>query len=117
MLDVIGAGATAVSDRDWHEVWVKSKEFQTLEDDIDRLHSEGRLHPPVSATLTSQFATPWIYQVRILLQRQNLAYWHDPTYLMSKLSLNIILYRFHFLQIQGHDSRHTEQNFVRLFVK
>jgi len=90
MLDVIGAGATAVTDRDWREVWVNSKEGQTLEDDIDQLHVQGRSHPPVPATLTTQFATPWAYQVRTLLQRQNLAYWRDPTYLMSKLTLNII---------------------------
>ena len=90
MLDVIGAGATAVTNRDWRNVWVNSKEFQTLEDEIDQLHVEGRSHPPVAATLTTQFATPWTYQVQCLLQRQNLAYWRDPTYLMSKLILNII---------------------------
>lgn len=76
MLDVIGAGATAVADRDWHQVWVDSKECQTLEDEIDQLHAEGRSHPPV-ATVTTQFATPWTYQTRTLLQRQNLAFWHD----------------------------------------
>ena len=58
--------------------------------EIDQLHVEGRSHPPVAATLTTQFATPWTYQVQCLLQRQNLAYWRDPTYLMSKLILNII---------------------------
>ena len=90
MLDVIGAGATAVADRDCHQVWVDSKECQSLESEIDQLHEEGRSHPPVSATVTTQFATPWIYQAGILLKRQFLAYWRDPTYLMSKLSLNII---------------------------
>lgn len=90
MLDVIGAGATAVADRDWRQVWVDSKECQTLEDEIDQLHAEGRSHPPVAATVTTQFATPWAYQTRTLLQRQNLAFWRDPTYLMSKLSLNVI---------------------------
>ena len=90
MLDVIGAGATAVADRDWCQVWVVSKESQNLEDEIDQLHVEGRSHPPVAATVTTRFATPWTYQARTLLQRQNLAFWRDPTYLMSKLSLNII---------------------------
>ncbi|KAF8816092.1 hypothetical protein BYT27DRAFT_7248614 [Phlegmacium glaucopus] len=90
MLDVIGAGATAVTDRDWHDVWLNSKEHQTSEDKIDELHVEGRSHPPVAAAVTTQFATPWTYQTRVLLRRQNLAYWRDPTYLMSKLTLNII---------------------------
>jgi ATP-binding cassette subfamily G (WHITE) protein 2 (SNQ2) len=35
MLDVIGAGATAVADRDWHQVWVDSKEYQALEGEMD----------------------------------------------------------------------------------
>jgi hypothetical protein len=29
-------------------------QFQTLEDEIDQLHVEGRSHPPVAATLTTQ---------------------------------------------------------------
>ena len=72
MLDVIGAGATAVADRDWRQVWLNSEECQTLESEIDRLHAEGRSHLAVAATLTTQFATPWTYQVGFLLQRQKL---------------------------------------------
>ncbi|PPQ79035.1 hypothetical protein CVT25_002344 [Psilocybe cyanescens] len=90
MLDAIGAGATAVSDRDWHDVWLHSTESEALKKDIDHIHEEGRKHPPVGETLQSQFATPWLYQTRILIMRQHLAYWRDPTYLMSKISLNII---------------------------
>jgi ATP-binding cassette subfamily G (WHITE) protein 2 (SNQ2) len=90
MLDVIGAGATAVADRDWRQVWVDSKEYKNLEGEIDQLHAEGRSHPPVAATVTTRFATPWTYQARVLLKRQSLVHWRDPTYLMSKLSLNII---------------------------
>lgn len=90
MLDVIGAGATAVSDRDWHEVWRNSKESKALEEEIEQIHSEGRKHPPVAPTVQTRFATPWIYQTRELFKRQHLAYWRDPTYLMSKLTLNII---------------------------
>ncbi|KAF8153344.1 pleiotropic drug resistance ABC transporter [Crassisporium funariophilum] len=90
MLDVIGAGATAVSDRDWHEVWVGSDECESLSQRIEEIHREGRTNPPVSATVNTEFATPWTYQTRALLKRQHLAYWRDPTYLMSKLSLNIV---------------------------
>ena len=114
ILDVIGAGATAVADRDWRQVWVDSKECQTLEDEIDQLHAEGQSHPPVAATVTTQFATPWTYQTRTLLQRQNLAFWRDPTYLMSKLRLNIIgvlFIGFTFFKSKKHDSRHTKQTF------
>ena len=116
MLDVIGAGATAVADKDWHQVWVESNECQSLGDEIDRLHAEGRSHPPVAATVTTQFATPWTYQTRTLLQRQNLVFWRDPMYLVSKLSLNIIGGLFiGFTFFKSKDTIQGTQN--KLFVR
>ena len=89
MLDVIGAGATATVDRDWYEVWRNSHECQEATEELNTIHDEGRKQPPVSATLRSTFANPWIYQARIVVKRSFLTYWRDPTYLMSKLVLNI----------------------------
>ncbi|RXW18211.1 hypothetical protein EST38_g7644 [Candolleomyces aberdarensis] len=89
MLDVIGAGATATVDRDWHEVWRNSQECQEATEELKTIHDEGRKQPPVSATLKSTYANPWIYQARIVVKRSFLTYWRDPTYLMSKLTLNI----------------------------
>src|SRR5690606_28985381 len=90
MLDVIGAGATATTDRDWYEVWVNSKECHEASDELASIHDEGRKQPPVAATLKSTFANPWMYQARVVVARSHLTYWRDPTYLMSKMSLNII---------------------------
>ena len=116
MLDVIGAGATAVAERDWRQVWVDSKECQILEKEIDQLHEERRSHPPVAATITTQFATPWTYQTRTLLQRQNLAYWRDPMYLMSKLLLNVVGGLFiGFTFLKSNDTVQGTQN--KLFVR
>ena len=90
MLDVVGAGATATTDRDWNDVWLKSslckRELETLE----RNHEEGRKHPPVGATFDGVFATPWASQVAALVVRQHQYYWRAPTYLISKLMLNVI---------------------------
>lgn len=90
MLDVIGAGATAVSDRDWHEIWINSKESKDVTEEINNIHSRGRNHPPVAATVQSQFASSWVHQAKALTLRQFQSYWREPTYLMSKLTLNII---------------------------
>lgn len=90
MLDVIGAGATATTDKDWHEVWVNSDKYKTAMEELNKIHGDGRKEPPVSATLKSTFANPWFYQARVVVWRSYLAYWRDPTYLMSKISLNII---------------------------
>lgn len=115
MLDVIGAGATATTDRDWHQVWLDSDGCQRLQADIEDIHSRGRKSPPISATLSTHFATPWAYQLRELLQRQNLVYWRNPTYLMSKLTLNIIGGLFiGFTFFKSKDSIQGNQN--KLFV-
>ncbi|KAF9484262.1 pleiotropic drug resistance ABC transporter [Pholiota conissans] len=90
MLDVIGAGATAVADRDWHAVWKNSKEAKAATAEIEEIHTKGREHPPVDATVHTEFATPWPRQLSSLLMRQHLAYWRNPTYLFSKLMLNIV---------------------------
>ncbi|KAG2006802.1 multidrug resistance protein 1, variant 2 [Coprinopsis cinerea AmutBmut pab1-1] len=90
MLDIIGAGATAVTDRDWNDVWVQSEECARAKEELKQIHEDGRKSPPVAATLKSTFATPWIYQASFVLQRSLRTYWRDPTYLMSKLTLNII---------------------------
>ena len=112
MLDVIGAGATASSSKDWHDAWLSSEERHRLIQDIGEIHREGRKHPPIGATVRTEFATPWLFQARTLLQRQHLAYWRDPTYLMSKLVLNIaggLLIGFTFFKskdtIQGNQNK------------
>lgn len=117
MLDVIGAGATAVTDRDWHDVWVNSKGATQLNDDIEAIHTEGRKQPPVHATLQSTFASSWPHQTVALVERQFQSYWRDPTYLMSKLTLNIIGGLFiGFTFFKSKDSIQDTQNkvFVRL---
>ena len=90
ILDVIGAGATATSERNWHEIWTKSPESTLLDKEIDTIIAEGRNVPPVSASIGSGFAAPWVYQVWHLLMRNFTHYWRTPSYLMAKLMLNIV---------------------------
>lgn len=111
MLDIIGAGASATADRDWHEVWTKSDEYTRTTEELKEIHEEGRKNPPVAATLKSTFATPWIYQAAIVLQRSFKSYWRDPTYLMSKLTLNITSGLFiGFTFFKSKDSIQDSQN-------
>lgn len=89
MLDVIGAGATANTSVDWHNVWQLSPEAVVLEDELGRIHTEGRSRPVVQTALRTRFATSWRHQTIALTQRNYQAYWRNPTYLMAKLGLNI----------------------------
>ncbi|KAF8069062.1 pleiotropic drug resistance ABC transporter [Lyophyllum atratum] len=90
MLDVIGAGATATSNQDWHNVWRASDEAKRLQVEVTNIHTEGRNRPPVEATVLSEFATSWFNQTTLLFKRNVEAYWRDPTYLMAKLVLNVV---------------------------
>ncbi|EJD01729.1 uncharacterized protein FOMMEDRAFT_126887 [Fomitiporia mediterranea MF3/22] len=89
MLDVIGAGATATTTIDWHEAWNNSVEAAKFKVHLEEMHEEGRKKPPVQATQKSEFATPWGYQLYVLLMRAFQAYWRNPTYIMAKQFLNI----------------------------
>ncbi|KAG1745100.1 ABC-2 type transporter-domain-containing protein [Suillus paluster] len=85
MLDVIGAGATAISTTDWYEVWMCSSEAAQLQ---------------LSVQL-SAFATSWSYQFVALAHRNFQAYWRNPIYICSKFVLNIaggLLVGFTFFQ-------------------
>ncbi|KIJ64910.1 hypothetical protein HYDPIDRAFT_132105 [Hydnomerulius pinastri MD-312] len=89
ILDAIGAGTTAYCAIDWYHVWQRSAECNLLESDIDGIHAKGRSIAPVSASIGSAFATPWLYQTWTLLMRNFADHWRDPTYLMAKLVLNV----------------------------
>ncbi|KAF8624325.1 hypothetical protein AX17_007154 [Amanita inopinata Kibby_2008] len=90
MLDIIGAGATATTDRDWHDVWLKSSLYKKQMEEVEHIHAEGRKQPPVGAAFKGTFASSWGRQTTTLIVRQHQSYWRAPTYLMSKLMLNIV---------------------------
>ncbi|KAG8216186.1 ABC-2 type transporter-domain-containing protein [Butyriboletus roseoflavus] len=90
ILDVIGAGATATSKADWHQIWTNSPESTLVNNEIDGIVAEGQNTRPVSAVIRSGFATPWVYQVWTLLMRNLAHYWRSPTYVMAKMMLNIV---------------------------
>ena len=89
-MTVIGAGATATSEFDWHAKWNDSKQASDLQQELEHILTEARSRGAVGTTYKSTFATSWTYQVAQLLQRDFQAHWRDPTYLLAKLALNIV---------------------------
>lgn len=111
MLEIIGAGAAASSERNWHEVWHASQQAVQLQQELDTIHQEGRTRPPVQATYGSEVSTSWFYQVVQLLKRDTDAHWRDPTYLLAKLVLNAIAGLFiGFTFFHSKDSQQGTQN-------
>jgi ATP-binding cassette, subfamily G (WHITE), member 2, SNQ2 len=90
MLDVIGAGATATAVENWFEIWNNSPNAKALQEELEKLHAEGRNRPKVEDAHESESATPWMTQFRLLLRRDMLFRYRDPTYLIAKLALSIV---------------------------
>ncbi|KZT04946.1 pleiotropic drug resistance ABC transporter [Laetiporus sulphureus 93-53] len=89
ILEVIGAGATASSDINWYHMWRKSQEAQTLVQDLDAIHVEGRQRPVAESSTHGEFPTSWWYQMVTLLHRDAQAHWRDPQYMLAKLLVNV----------------------------
>jgi ATP-binding cassette subfamily G (WHITE) protein 2 (SNQ2) len=91
MLDVIGAGATAITSTDWHQVWVSSPEASELDFEIERIHMQGRACPLLESGsgIHPEFTTSWMNQFSALTRRGFESYWRSPTYIFAKLILNV----------------------------
>jgi ATP-binding cassette subfamily G (WHITE) protein 2 (SNQ2) len=115
ILDVIGAGATATTDTDWHGTWKSSPQAEAVDEELDALLSDGRRRHAIDTEQHSEFSTPWIFQVKILWERDIARHWRDPTYLMSKFALNVVAALFiGFTFFQTKDSIQGTQN--KIFV-
>lgn len=86
MLDAIGAGATAQTDRDWAQVWIQSEEYRKISEEIETICRERQTVEIRSSTLTDQneYAMPLISQITAVTKRTFTSYWRDPNYLLGK---------------------------------
>ncbi|CEL55831.1 hypothetical protein RSOLAG1IB_01843 [Rhizoctonia solani AG-1 IB] len=89
MLDVIGAGATATSDIDWHAAWKAAPESSALEQELARMHSQGRNNGATDENEKPEYATGYMNQLSALLVRAFRHYSRNPTYIMGKIILNV----------------------------
>jgi len=90
VLDTIGAGATATTTTDWHDIWLRSSEASALQEQIAQIHADCHSRPAIEAQRCTQFATSWFYQAAVLTKRNFVAYWRNPMYLIAKIMLNIM---------------------------
>ena len=88
MLDVIGAGATAHSDIDWHSVWMGSPERQEMKSQLDEILQREKEVPAVQQKRRTEFSATFSVQMFELTRRAFIHYLRSPTYLISKLAVN-----------------------------
>ncbi|KAG9770930.1 pleiotropic drug resistance protein, ABC superfamily, partial [Aureobasidium melanogenum] len=97
MLEAIGAEPGSHSDIDWHQVWLSSPEYQSVQSELARLRTQGKNnsdqpHPHSHSdkherALYREFATPLRHQFLVVTQRVLQQTWRTPSYIYSKLIL------------------------------
>ena len=93
ILEVIGAGATATTDKNWFQLFRESELYVELQRELDAI--DGRKlneeHDAATASqLNREYAQPFMVQLISCTRRMFLSYWRNPSYICAKLMLNII---------------------------
>ena len=91
ILDVIGAGATATTDKNWHDLFLQSDLNRQLREELAHIYATKR-HVQDETSLTSmrEYAQPFIVQLYEVTKRAFIAYWRNPLYIYTKLMLNFV---------------------------
>lgn len=82
ILDVIGAGASAKSDKDWASLWNESEESKKVQREIDQFHAEKEGEASAadkSPDAGLDYAAPRWQQFTVVLRRTFQHYNRDPT--------------------------------------
>ncbi|KAK3332194.1 ABC-2 type transporter-domain-containing protein [Cercophora scortea] len=93
MLEAIGAGsAPRIGNRDWADIWADSPELANVKDTIAQMKDARRTAgEQVNHDLEKEYASPLLHQLRVVIQRTNLAYWRSPNYLFTRLFNHFVI--------------------------
>ncbi|AQZ16701.1 (ZYRO0D11858g) [Zygosaccharomyces parabailii] len=91
MLEVVGAAPGTHANRDYHEAWRNSPEYQAVQQELDRLENELQsVDEEQGAEKHKSFATDVFTQIKFVSLRLQQQYWRSPQYLWSKFFLTVI---------------------------
>ncbi|KAI9458491.1 ABC-2 type transporter-domain-containing protein [Russula earlei] len=118
MLEAIGAGVTPrIGDRDWKDIWVDSPEFARAKLEIEEIKREALSRNRSSNSKQTMYATPLLYQLKIVVQRNALSLWRSPAYVFTRLFSHVLVslsVSLPFLQL-GHSSRDLQYRIFGIF--
>lgn len=119
ILDVIGAGATATTDKNWHQLFKESELNTQLQRELAHLTSSkaDANDSDNDSRVSREYAQPYTVQLWEVLKRSFISYWRNPLYLLTKMTLNIVsglVVGSSFWKQGAYDSKIALQN--RLFA-
>ncbi|KAG5652201.1 hypothetical protein H0H81_005936 [Sphagnurus paluster] len=95
ILEAIGAGVTPrVGGRDWKDVWSDSEERRVVLDEIKAIKERGLDKAEPDQKALSIYATSFIYQLKIVVQRNNTALWRSPDYTFTRIFITAFISLF-----------------------
>jgi ATP-binding cassette, subfamily G (WHITE), member 2, SNQ2 len=119
MLDAIGAGSQRrVGDRDWADIYLDSKLFQENKQTIHELKQQALQEFPEEETTSTEYATPFLYQLKVVGKRTFLSFWRMPDYGFTRLFSHAIIALFTgltFLQL-GNSASDLQYRVFVIFI-
>lgn len=89
MLEAIGAGSRKRIGGDWHEKWVNSPELAQVKEDIAEL--KRNVVPDQGDVKITEYATSFMFQLKTVLNRTNVALWRNADYQWTRLFAHIAI--------------------------
>ncbi|KAG5635015.1 hypothetical protein H0H81_012718, partial [Sphagnurus paluster] len=118
MLEAIGAGVTPrVGDRDWKDVWLDSEECRAAREEIQAIKQRGLAKVEPDRKALSTYATSFLYQLKTVVQRNNMALWRSPEYIFTRIFVTAFISLFislSFLQV-GNSVRDLQFRVFAIF--
>lgn len=91
MLEVIGAAPGSHADQDYHEVWLKSKQYKRVQKELAKMERDLPALPrDITAESRREFAAGFWMQYSQVTKRVFEQYYRTPTYIWSKVFLTIL---------------------------
>ncbi|WOO79751.1 ABC transporter G family member 14 [Vanrija pseudolonga] len=91
MLEAIGAGSRKRIGGDWHEKWKNSPEFAKVKEEITTLKTDALAKPVEDNGKPSEYATSFMFQLKVVLERTNVALWRNADYQWTRLFAHIAI--------------------------
>ncbi|KAG8862307.1 hypothetical protein FRB96_001886 [Tulasnella sp. 330] len=118
MLEAIGAGSgRRVGPRDWHDIWKDSPEYAQAIQDVEELKAAGFARGQEDRAKPTTYATPLLYQLRLVCERAIRALWRMPDYTWTRIFVHMFLslsVSLTFLNL-GHSVRDLEFRVFAVF--
>lgn len=118
MLEAIGAGVSPrIGPRDWKDIWLDSPECAQAREEIRIMKEKALAKPQVDKKKMSTYATPFLFQLKTVVSRNNTALWRSPDYVFTRLFVHLFISLFASLSLLqlGHSVRDLQYRIFGIF--